>query len=193
MSMWTYVNGVITVSPAGRTQAEKTYILQTIIDHLPKVTGSEGDMDIYIVQKKGCNCSSNCNEFDEYVGDFQVQDSYMLILEGSLRDRLYEQTFKELNTFLNRLAERLRVKDILVKLKDYDKEYIFKDYKPYFEMYEEPSWSNENGNIAWWEYLMWDSSPNYALPLKLSAKYAEDEDDADRQEFIRRYRYEFSE
>lgn len=148
MSMWTYVNGVITVSPAGRTQAEKTYILQTIIDHLPKVTGSEGDMDIYIVQKKGCNRSSNYDEFDEYVGDFQIQDSYMLILEGSLRDRLYEQTFKELNNFLNRLAERLRVQDILVKLKDYDKEYIFKDYKPYFKMYEEPSWSNKNGNIA---------------------------------------------
>lgn len=41
MSMWTYVRGLIELGVPGRTQAEKDYILQTVIDHLPKVTGSE--------------------------------------------------------------------------------------------------------------------------------------------------------
>ena len=45
MSWWTYINGTITVSPMGRTQAEKRYILETVLDHLPLVTGSERDHD----------------------------------------------------------------------------------------------------------------------------------------------------
>lgn len=34
MSMWTYVRGLIELGVPGRTQAEKDYILQTVIDHL---------------------------------------------------------------------------------------------------------------------------------------------------------------
>jgi hypothetical protein len=45
MSWWTYINGMIKVSPMGRTQAEKTYILQTVLDHLPIVTGSGGEIN----------------------------------------------------------------------------------------------------------------------------------------------------
>ena len=55
MSSWTYINGVITVFPLGRTQAEKRYILDTVLDHLPKVTGSERDMNTYLIQKSGYN------------------------------------------------------------------------------------------------------------------------------------------
>ena len=53
MSYWTYLTGTITVGVMGRTQAEKRYILDTVLDHLPRVTGSEGDMDIYVTQKNG--------------------------------------------------------------------------------------------------------------------------------------------
>lgn len=63
MSSWTYITGTITVSPMGRTQHEKTYILNTVLDHLPRVTGSEGDMDIYVNQKNGTNSSSSADEF----------------------------------------------------------------------------------------------------------------------------------
>lgn len=51
MSYWTYINGTITVRPMGRTQPEKRYILETVLNHLPRVTGSEGDMNTYIIQK----------------------------------------------------------------------------------------------------------------------------------------------
>lgn len=39
MSSWTYIQGTITVSPIGRTQAEKRYILDTVLAHLPIVSG----------------------------------------------------------------------------------------------------------------------------------------------------------
>lgn len=52
MSSWTYVSGLIKVSPVGRTQAEKRYTLETVLAHLPAVSGSEGYMDVYIIQKK---------------------------------------------------------------------------------------------------------------------------------------------
>lgn len=52
MSWWTYINGNIIVHPMGRTQAEKRYILDTVLAHLPLVAGSEGDMNIYIQFRK---------------------------------------------------------------------------------------------------------------------------------------------
>ena len=41
MSYWTHINGVIDVSPMGRTPAEQRYILETVLNHLPIVSGSE--------------------------------------------------------------------------------------------------------------------------------------------------------
>lgn len=65
MSSWTYINGTITAEPLGRTQAEKRYILETVLNHLPRVTVSEGDMDVYIIQKNGYNSSLSHDEFGE--------------------------------------------------------------------------------------------------------------------------------
>ena len=55
MSFWSYVKGMIEVYPMGRTQAEKRYILETVLSHLPPVTGSEENMKAHIVQKSGFN------------------------------------------------------------------------------------------------------------------------------------------
>ena len=56
MSYWTYIRGVIDVKPMGRTQHEKRYILDTILEHLPEVTGSERNMHVNVIQKDGYNC-----------------------------------------------------------------------------------------------------------------------------------------
>ena len=177
MSYWTYITGVIEVCPMGRTQPEKRYILDTVLEHLPKVTGSERNMSIHIVQKAGTNGSSSCNEFGEWLkGDpFRTQDYYLIVLEGSLRDRIFEDTFIEVNKFLNRLAKRVMVNDILVKISGYDKDYhnksfIISNAKPYKKMEEGPSWCNEE--IAWAEYLMWDYGEDSWYPKKLEEKYA---------------------
>lgn len=173
MSYWTYINGVITVSPAGYTQPEKRYILETVLAHLPKVTGSERNMKIHIVEKDGYNGSSTCNEFFESVSgaDFKTQDDYYLVLEGYFRDRMYEQTFHELNKFLNRLAKRVYVEDIIVKLRGWNKSTIISDPKPYQKMCESASWWDD-GESAWWEYLIWDRDPDGgSYPQKLTQKY----------------------
>ena len=151
MSWWTHINGLILVKPAGRTQPEKRYVLETVLDHLPKVSGSERNMKIHIVQKAGYSGSANFNEFFETVrqGDFiKIQDSYYLILEGDFRDRTYEQTFRELNKFLNRLAKRIYIEDILIRLAGWDKETIISNPDPYQDMYEYSANSSED-EPAW--------------------------------------------
>lgn len=174
MSYWTHVTGTIIVSAVGRTQPEMRYIIETVLAHLPKVTGSEDDMDVYIVQTNGHNISCSHDEFGMCYKRGKmatVQDKYILVLEGSLRDRMFDETFKELNNFLNRLAKQLHVDDILVSLKAYDKVYIFKDAEVYYKMYEWPSWVNEDGEPAWWEYLMWDRGIDTWMPMALERKY----------------------
>ena len=173
MSWWTYVNGLIMVEPAGCTQPEKRYVLETVLAHLPKVTGSEEDMKIHIIQKEGYSGSANFNEFFEtvYREDFKTQDCYYLILEGQFRDRMYEQTFRELNKFLNRLAKRVYVDDILIRLTGWDKEILISNSDPYQDMYEYSADSNKD-EPAWWEYLLWDRDPSGgSYPEKLTHKY----------------------
>ena len=149
--MWTYVRGLIEISAPGRTQAEKDYILQTVIDHLPKVTGSEVDMSIYTIRADGHSSWSNHDELDHLNWDFKTQNQYFLVLDGSLRDRRYEETFKELNKFLNRLSMRLPVVSMHVQVYTYDRSHIH-------------TFTNENdfyGNLfecenPWYKYLMWE-------------------------------------
>lgn len=178
MSSWTYVNGTITIDAFGRTQAEKRYILETVLSHLPKVCGSEEDMKVYIIQREGYNVYTSHDEFDVYSGyksehdrDIKMQEGYILVLDGSLRDTKFEETFFSLNKFLNRLSKRLHVEDILVSVRGYDREYIFKDRRAYEEMFESPSWVEGVTEPAWWEYLVWDRGVNTPLPMALEYKY----------------------
>ena len=53
MSLWTYIHGSIYVDVPGRSQPEMQYIVSTILEHLPRVTGSEGDMEVYLQQREG--------------------------------------------------------------------------------------------------------------------------------------------
>lgn len=149
MSNWTYIQGLIELDVPGRTQAEKNYILQTVIDHLPKVTGSEKSMNIYTIQTAGYDSWQNFDEFYNRVEDFKTQSRYFLVLDGNLRDRYYKDTFKELNKFLNRLGKRLMVDSVYVRLYDYNHSHIFTNKNDcYGKMFE-----NDN---PWYNYLMWE-------------------------------------
>lgn len=174
MSNWTRVSGMIYVSPMGRTQAEKRYVLDTVLEHLPIVDGSEGSMGIYVVQPKGYNSSSSVDEFgfdtnnltDWYgekssCGWLRCQSTYILVLDGSLRDREFDQTYRELQKFLCRLAKRVSVDKIMVQVSGWDKSVMIDDSKAYDEMFEYPSWSiaNDDGTPNWCEYLMWKEPP----------------------------------
>ena len=76
-----------------------------------------------------------------------MQSEYFVIVDGSLRDRFFEQTFMEFNKWLNRLAKRVSVEEILVKVSDLNKEYFYTNSLPYEDMYEYPNWT---------DYLLWN-------------------------------------
>lgn len=174
MSSWTYINGTIRVSPMGRTQEEKRFILETVLNHLPLVTGSEKDMDIYIIQKNGHNQSSSHDEFGkstnnliDYYGDkssngvLKIQNSYILVVNGSFRDRKFKDTLKEFNKFLCRLAKRVGVEDVMVEIKGYRKSILIRDNnKVYADMFEYPSWSYKTDSSNWCERIMWSEERN---------------------------------
>lgn len=205
MSCWTYITGSITVDLMGRTQAEKTYILQTVLDHLPRVEGSEGDMEIYINQKRGfsnsCsvdefgNCTNNlvigrCEQYKSSDGFLQTQDNYILTIDGNLRDKMFDETFKSFNRWLCRLSKRVGVEDICIKIVDtFHKSIILTDSEPYRLMNEDPSWVSEEKEPNWCEYLMWDRGKNTDMPLMLAYKYySDDEDDSEAEHRINYWR-----
>lgn len=194
MSYWTHILGVIEVSPMGRTQHEKTYILNTVLDHLPIVTGSERNMNISINVGRE-NGSSSCDEFymrtnnltDSYGeksrkhGWLRTADCYYLTIYGDFRDRLFNQTFHEFQKWLCRLSKRVDVNHVSVTiLSDDHKPYHIEEYgwdNPYSEMFEMPSWIEASeGEPTWCEYLMWESDCYSGLPVKHMYKYYDSEE-----------------
>ena len=186
MSYWSYISGTIEVEPMGRTQAEKTYILQTVLDHLPVVEGSERDMQIYMNQKNGVNSSCSCDEFglstDKAIGYygarnrekgfFSTQDCYILTLSGSLRDCVFEDALKEIEKWLVRLSKRVQVTGILVQVQGQDKKLLFDNYEPFLNMFEDCSWFADKNpkTYNWCEYLMWERG-EAEFPKVLEKKY----------------------
>ena len=210
MSYWTYINGVIDVSPWGRSQAEKRYILDTVLSHLPKVTGSERDMNIYVIQKNGFNESSSHDEFEQYsnLGNdkcgykhpyFELQREYLLVVNGSFRDRKFDETYREFQKWLCRLAKRICVEDVLVEVKGYNKSAIVRNPEiqrkkswntSYGQMNEEPTWSrnNKDGEPNWCEAFMWERAKNSGMPMMLEYKYFNNKENDEEVE--RRLEYE---
>ena len=191
MSYWTYISGTITVEPSGRTNEEKEYILKTVLNHLPRVTGSEGDMDVYINRLDGCYMSSSHDEYgmktnnliDYYGGKsthgrLKVQEDYALTLDASLRDRTFNETYKELVKWLCRLGKRVRVRDYILRIDGWKKSAVLNssNSNPFLDMFEDFSWYEENTKKEpnWVEHLMWEHGYKSELPLWLIYKYYED-------------------
>ena len=169
MSNWTYISGVIEVSPWGRTQAEKTYILETVLAHLPKVTGSEVDMVTYFIQETGVNESRLYDEFYQFSnltsqhGRFYVQSDYLVVVRGKFRDRVLDETKREFLRWMCRFAKRLPIMEIAVDIRnDCDEHFAINDYIPWLDMFE--------CNNSWCEFMMWEESES-GLPKKLENYY----------------------
>lgn len=212
MSYWAYITGTITVSPIGRTQAQKRYILDTVLAHLPIVSGSEKDMDVYVIQKNGHNSSCSCDEFGEITnnlvdsygqksrvrGWLYTQDEYILVVDAALRDREFDQTYREFTKWLVRLGKRVMIDNILVKISGYDKSTIIKDYRVqnekysyqnvFFNLFEGTSWVKDNGEVNWCEYMLYSRAKDSNYPIMLAYKYFHDEEND--KEVERRIEYE---
>ena len=180
MSYWSFVHGTVTVLPFGRTQAEKRYLLDTVLDHLPKVTGSEGDMNIYCIQKNGYSESCSYTEFGEQKPfetlSTKMQSEYILVVDGNLRDRKFAQTYREFVKWLVRLSKRLGVEEVLVEIKDHAKYSLIQNRnqgnngEPFSEIFEMVSWV-EKEESNWCEYLLWEESEESNYPLMLEERY----------------------
>ena len=212
MSNWCYITGTITASPIGRTQAEKRYILDTVLAHLPIVSGSEKDMDVYVIQKNGHNSSSSHDEFGERTnnlvdwygnrtrsrGMLRMQDEYILVVNAALRDREFNQTYREFIKWLVRLGKRVMVDNILVKIGGYDKVAVIKDYcvqnekysyqNVFLNLFEGTSWVKKDGEVNWCEYMLYPRAKDSDYPMMLAYKYFNDEEND--KEVERRMKYE---
>lgn len=157
MSSWTYIHGTVTVSPYGRTQAEKRYILETVLAHLPKVTGSEENMYTHIVQHAGTNSSAWEDEFGITQDDsVETQDYYSIVVEGHFRDRFLRDTFQEFMKWIQRLCKRVWTTDVTIKISSDSGRTIFIDwgYMQCVSFFEDYSWL-QRGTVNWCEYLIW--------------------------------------
>ena len=163
MSIWTSIHGTIEVNPVGRTQAEKRYVLDTVLEHLPVITGSENDMKVYVLQPDGFDRSSNVDEFgkktnnlichygnkDRTHGTRRIQGRYILVVDADLRDREFYNTFCLFQKWICRLAKRVYIERVLVEMQSLSKEVFVRNTDDcYSKMFE-----FEDG---WYEYLLWD-------------------------------------
>lgn len=212
MSNWSYIQGTITVSPIGRTQAQKRYILDTVLSHLPIVSGSERDMNVYVIKKNGYNNSSSHDEFGERTnnlvdwhgnrtrsrGMLRVQDEYILVVDAALRDREFDETYREFIKWLVRLGKRVMIDNVLVQISGYDKSTIIKDYcvqnekysyqSVFFNLFEGTSWVKDDGEVNWCEYMLYSRAKDSNYPMMLAYKYFNDKEND--KEVERRMEYE---
>ena len=161
MSNWTSVKGILEIDTPGRTQAECQYVVDTVISHLPKVTGSEHDMDIYVIKCAGTNVSSDYDEFGKYTEDgVSYQSRYMIAVDGDLRDRYFEETKEAFMNWLDIFTQRLFTTKCIVKITGYSKE--SKKRKEEIISPDEDYLTSklitndeEKATVAWCNYLMW--------------------------------------
>jgi hypothetical protein len=170
----------------GRTQPEIKYILDTVLDHLPNLERVYGKVSIHTIQKTGYNGSRYGNEFlQRNQKENKTQSEYLIILDGTMMATDYETPLQQFEKWICRLAKRVKIKEVFVKLWNREKEIILTDAEPYYGMYEEPSWtvcwpyheklpSSPDEPSNWCEYLMWDRAKGSDLPAVLEKKYQHD-------------------
>ena len=180
MSCWTTVRGTLGVIPMGETDPHRRYVLETVLAHLPVVTGSEGDMNVYINLSHSGYSHSDCDEFGKMTNNLKTRDGrrdrlhgwreesehFLLTLEGHLRDRERSETYRELMKWLCRLSKRVIVDDLLIKVESsWEPALIIDNPVPFFEMFE-PHHSITGGDPAWYEFMLWERADS-GLPRLL--------------------------
>ena len=128
----------------------------------------------------------------------RTQDEYILVVDAALRDREFNQTYREFMKWLVRLGKRVMIDHILVKISGYDKTTVIKDrsvknekysWKNVFDnLFENPSWTNDDGEVNWCEYMLYPRAKDSDYPMMLAYKYFNDKEND--KEVERRMKYE---
>lgn len=160
MSIWSHVHGIIEVDTCGLTSAEAMYFAQTVVDHLPRIDGSEGPVEYYLNLKKGHNCFGNTDENrnftnlytpGSYSKSIEYQSCVIITLQGDLRDCMFDEALRMITKVLNRLSRHLVVTGCSVTVCSIDKQYTFAN----------PSWMMFRDDYTHWPNDLirrpWDS------------------------------------
>ena len=138
MSMWTHITACLSVD----THLEEKNVLnlaQEYINGAPRITGSEGDADIFINLQSGHNMwtSADCKHCPykhtivrypekggftcEHPSDFECpegeyQTCIVISIQGDLRDRVESQTKEEFEAFLKYIDKKYNIRDYAVNI-----------------------------------------------------------------------------
>ncbi len=157
MSSWTYVTGIVEVDTFARSDAEAMYLAQTVINHLPRVTGSERNVEFHLSRPNRYYSSSSVDEFDQSSNlyddpcyrMFDTQPRILIAVHGALRDRMFVQTLRETTKMLARLSSRLWVRDCLIRVTSgMGQSFIF----------DSPEWILDREITDWTSKLLWKFS-----------------------------------
>ena len=147
MSFWTHVFGTVKVEPLGYSEHAREFVLKTVLDHLPPVTGIEGNMHVDIVpdcQQVSWSSSDEFGQGNVHRHLFGQSVAYFLVLHGDFRDRMFDQTKPEFDAWLETLAKRVQVRELMVRLvSDTDDMVTYMDAVPYYDMFEKPSYQRD--------------------------------------------------
>ena len=130
--MWTHITACLSVDtglvePRGHVKK----VITKELKEAPKITGSEGDADVYVNVQSGydyfigrdcCHCPHYTGEADcEPPHDFECpegryQTRVVISIQGDLRDRMKDQTRDEFKEFLKFIECRYLLRDYAVNI-----------------------------------------------------------------------------
>lgn len=139
MSCWTHITSCISVDT---NMMENKRILKKLIEdalrRAPKITGSEGNADVFVNVQSGYNWFVNtdcdhCKYKDTIIelgkGEFECspaknytcksgkyQTCVVISVQGDLRDRTKEKTKEEFENFLNFIKNKYTVRDYSINI-----------------------------------------------------------------------------
>ena len=143
MSFWTHVFGTIKVEPLGYSDHAREFVLRSVLDHIPEVSGSEGSMHVEVAKSQYQDMFSSTDEFGQSLGGSMLgqTSSFFVTVYADLRDRMFAETKGEFDAWLQKLAHCVRVREIMVRVtSDCGDEENYLDATPYYDMFDEPSY-----------------------------------------------------
>lgn len=141
MSRWTHITSCLSVDTF-HLSLEPEKMVQEYLEKAPKITGSEGDADVFVNVPNGYNtylshdckhCTWNdtlrttivngeeyeeCDAPDGYDCSAEYQTCVVISIQGDLRDKGKEETEEEFKKFLEYIEKEYTIRDYSVNIKE---------------------------------------------------------------------------